>query len=122
MPGLTPSVVVETLRTAVPEFGPSIDEHVSDFGEVLPHVLFGDLTRFVLAAHARGDADVEQRSLDALDMALRNGDDETRNLVAVSFVESVGPSESSQRAFIDSWPDALRNEARRQREWKSGSA
>jgi hypothetical protein len=119
---LTPSDVIDALRSTVPEFGPTIDDHVEECGETLPHVLFGDLTRFLLAAHARGDADVELRSLAILDEALREGDDQVQNLVAVSFVENVGPWDPTQREFTESWPDALRDEARRQHDWKPGSA
>jgi hypothetical protein len=43
------STVDEALRAAVPEFGGAIDEHITDNDEeLLPHILFGDLTRFVL--------------------------------------------------------------------------
>jgi hypothetical protein len=95
-----------------------IDEHVAEYDAVLVHILFGDLTRFVLAAHERGDTDVEQRSLSFLDRALREGDEQVRNLVAVPFVENVGPWDKARRGFIAEWPDALRTEAERQRDWK----
>jgi hypothetical protein len=115
---LTFMEIPEALRAVVPEFGPTIDEHVAEYDEVLAHVLFGDLTRFVLAAHERGDTDLEQRSLSFLERALREGDEQVQNLVAVSFVENVGPREQAQRDFIAAWPDALRMEAERQRDWK----
>src|SRR5207253_247565 len=101
---LTYSGVPEALRAAVPEFGPTIDEHVADYDSVLAHVLFGDLSRFVLAAHERGDTDVEERSLAFLDRALREGDEQVRTLVAVSFVENVGPWDQAQQGFIAAWP------------------
>ena len=119
---LTPPDVPDALRAAVPEFGPAIDEYLAYHHEVLLHVLFGDLTRFVVTAHARGDTDVGQRSLAFLDRALREGDEYVQNLVAVSFVENVGPWEPTHREFITSWPDALRAEAERQRDWKPPSA
>jgi len=38
---------VNVLRQRLPEFGPAIDEHLEDnFGELLLHVLTGDLARF----------------------------------------------------------------------------
>ena len=107
--------VLDELLVAVPEFGPTFDEHVADYG-ILPHVLFGDLTRFVLAAHERRDTEVESRSLAFLDWALREGDDDVENLVAVSFVENV--DQRQHRGFIATWPDALRAEAKRQRDWR----
>jgi hypothetical protein len=67
-------------------------------------VLFGDLARFVTAAHERRDTDVEHRSLAFLDWALREGDPDVENLVAVSFVENVDQQEHG--GFIAMWPDA----------------
>jgi hypothetical protein len=112
------SEVATALRETLPEFAAAIDEHVADHDEVLPHVLFGDLTRFVLDAHQRGDDDLVRRALAFLDSALREGDDGVQNLVGVSFVENVGPWDADQAQFIASWPDALRLEAEQQRDWR----
>lgn len=109
--------VHEALRAAVPEFGPSIDEHIADYSEVLQHVLFGELTRFVLAAYERGDRELTRKCLRFLDFALREGDSRVENLVAVSFVENVLPWSASTSAFIQSWPEGLCSEAERQRDW-----
>ena len=80
------------MREAVPEFGRAIDEHITYHdGDVLKHVPFGDLTRFILAAEERGDHDLVRRCLSFLDLALREGDSDVQNLVGVSFVENVGP-------------------------------
>jgi hypothetical protein len=115
---LTYSEITTALRVELPEFAAEIDEHVVDNDEVLPHVLFGDLTRFVLDAHMRGDDDLVRRALAFLDHALREGDDMVQNLVGVSFVENVGPWDPDQAQFIASWPDALRVEAETQRDWR----
>ncbi|MFC4114469.1 hypothetical protein [Nonomuraea zeae] len=53
-PALSYERVADLLRAQVPEFGPALQEHLTDFGEVLQHVLFGDFTRFVLDAHRQG--------------------------------------------------------------------
>ncbi len=63
---------------------------------MLPHLLFGDLTRFVLDAHARGDDDLVRRALAFLNKAFREGDDIVQNLVGMSFVENVGPGITSR--------------------------
>jgi hypothetical protein len=52
------SEVHVALREAVPEFGGVIDEHIAYHGRLLQHVLFGDLTRFVLAAQERDDQEL----------------------------------------------------------------
>lgn len=118
MTALEYSEVANALRIALPEFAPAIDEHVAHNDEVLPHVLFGDLTRFVLEASRQRNDDLTRRALVFLDISLRDGDHSVQNLVAVSFVENVGPWDPSQAQFIESWPDALRLEAERQRDWR----
>ena len=112
------SDVTDALRESLPEFSDAIDEHVADNDEVLPHVLFGDLTRFVLKANDDGDDELVRRALAFLDGVLREGDDGVQNLVGVSFVENVGPWDPTQAAFIASWPEALRLEAEQQRDWR----
>ena len=105
------------LVEAVPEFGPVLEEHLEDQdGEVLAHVLFGDFTRFVLAAHQEDDHELVSRSLAFLEEAIMDGDQRTRNLVAVSFVENIGPRDEGAADFIAGWPPALKEEGHRQRE------
>lgn len=106
--------VTDELAEAVPEFRSTIQEHIADNGEALQHVLFGDLTRFVEAAWEEGDEELVRRCLAFLESALTNGDEKTNNLVAVSFVENVGPWDKEKSGFIETWPTGLRAEARRQ--------
>lgn len=113
---ITAEQVVPMLTNRVPEFQAAVDEHLAYYEELLDHVLFGDLTRFVLAAHDRGDASLVARTLRFLDEALADGDEYVENLVAVSFVGIVGPWDHDRAAFIDSWPAGLRSEAHRQRD------
>ena len=47
--------IADELAVAIPEFAGEIEEHRADQGEVLPHLLFGDLVRFVERAAERGD-------------------------------------------------------------------
>jgi hypothetical protein len=111
--------IVDALRKEIPEFDPSIEEHISDnFGEVLPHPLFGDLTRFIEEAWSEGNTEVVSRCLSWLEHALTTGDARVKNLVAVSFVENVGPWDPEKARFIKKWPPALREEAKRQKDWK----
>jgi len=111
---ITVRQLLDALRAEVPELGPVIDDHIATFGGVLPHVLFGDVTRFVVTAHSEDRSEVEDRCLRLLDRALRQGDDEVVNLVAVSFVESTAPWEEATRIWATSWPSGLREEAERQ--------
>ena len=85
-----------------------------DHGEVLPHLLFGDLTRFLLRAHSRGQGDVVDRCVRFLERAARYGDEMVVELVAVSFVENVGPWEPEMSGFISTWPARLQEIATEQ--------
>ncbi|MDQ3946655.1 MAG: HNH endonuclease [Actinomycetota bacterium] len=107
--------VHERLVEAIPEFAPLLDEHVQDFDEILPNILFDTLTRFVLDARERGDDPLVAKCLAFLAAAMRCGDEQIEHLVAATFVETVGPWDPAMNEFIDSWPEALRHEAMRQR-------
>ncbi|MFB4278068.1 MULTISPECIES: DUF7674 family protein [unclassified Nonomuraea] len=113
-PELSSERVADLLVGQVPEFDPLLREHLDSNGEVLQHVLFGDLTRFVLEAHRQGREELVERCLAFLSVALHASDVRVGELVAVSFVENVGPWDPGVADFIASWPDALRAEAERQ--------
>ena len=75
-------------------------EHLADnFGEVLPHLFFGDLTRLVVG-DLRGAADAGSQAerpsagqvrelLDELEQAFAAGPEEVSDLIAVSFLENL---------------------------------
>ena len=93
------------------------DEHPADpEGELLLHVLMADLGRHAQSTFYRGDTVTTDALLAVVDDALTRGDDEVVNAVQVSFVENVGPWDPATRPCISTWPNALRNEARRQTE------
>jgi hypothetical protein len=103
--------VHEDLVAEAPEFGPVVEEHRAFHDGVLQHVLFGDLTRFVLSARERGDSAVVGRSLAFLERANQSDDQRLRELVGVSFVENVGPWDPEMRQFISEWPAGLQETA-----------
>lgn len=109
---MTGAMLLEALRSEVPEIAPVIDEHTDFYGEVLLHVLFGDVSRFVEEAYADGRSDVEHRCLDLFDRALREGDAEVENVISVSFVENTEPWTAATRAWLETWPPGLRAEAK----------
>lgn len=114
---MTPDDFVKALRELGSRPLSVVDEHLSDHGEVLLHLLTADLRRLLLISFEQGDDDLLNRSLALLDRALQTGDEELRNAVAVSFVEDTGWWEPSTRAFIESWPPGLRAELERQEKW-----
>jgi len=109
--------IVDLLRKEIPEFALTIEDHISFYGEVLAHPLFGDLTRFIEQALSEGNIELVSRCLSLLEQVLIVGDDQSKNLVAVSFVENVGPWDPPKTEFIKRWPPALREEAKRQKDW-----
>lgn len=114
MASITYDSIPESLVEAIPEFRPVVEEHITYYDEVLQHVLFGDFTRFVLEQEHNKDEELVRRCLAFLDQAVRSGDELTENLVAVSFVENVGPWEPAMKDFISHWPESLQTMAREQ--------
>ncbi|WP_446210335.1 DUF7674 family protein [Micromonospora sp. IBSANI012] len=109
---LTYGGVVPALIEVVPELRSALNEHIRDNDEILPHVFFGcEVVPFALDAWKHGRADVLARYLAVLDAAMVSPDPSTRELVAVSFVESVGPWDPTMADFIAIWPRALAEEA-----------
>lgn len=53
-----------------PDLVPVLNEHLPDNDELLPHVLFGDVTRHALALARHGEVDELNRLLGDLDAAL----------------------------------------------------
>ena len=93
--------VVELLIEKVPELRPLLDKHLEDqCGELLQHVFFGDLTRYVLEQmHSLQEQspsrlpEAVRRILDFLEIALTSSDTLTRELVGVSFIENLDPTD-----------------------------
>ncbi len=88
-------------------------EHVSDnFGELLPHLFFGDLTRYVVATYLAAqsgpieqqlEAEREARALLAeLEQAYALGGNEIEELIAVSFLENL-PRPGEEGAGVREW-------------------
>lgn len=88
------------------------DEHRVDFSDPLPHVFFGDVTRYASSLAREGtDTDQLDRLLSDLDDSLSSGDerDEVDNLIWVSFVENAqgvpGDSEEALREQLHAFPN-----------------
>ena len=91
---------------------PVLDEHLAENEELLPHVLFGDVTRYASGLARRGELDDLDRLLSDLDGALDDSDDEVDNLICVSFVENAqgvtGDNEADLRRQIRAYPNLAR--------------
>ncbi len=105
--------LIERLVAKYPRLKSIFDEHVSDnFGEVLPHLFFGDLTRYVISrlldvesgvGPKHADAEQELRALlNDLEDAYATGDEEIRELISVSFLENL-PRPGEEASGVRAW-------------------
>ena len=109
-PPRTAAAFVEWLASRYPAVEDLRRQHVADNDELLPHVLFGDVTRYAakLARSGRDDASLNHLLSD-LDAALAaDRDDDVANLIWVSFVENAqgvpGDDEDALRAQLRRYP------------------
>jgi hypothetical protein len=83
---------VQHLVSAAPVLAPIYEEHLRDnFNELLPHVFFGDVTRFVISGFSdrparRKDA---EKILALLEQAMASPTEEVLNVLSVSFCENL---------------------------------
>jgi hypothetical protein len=87
----------EQFRATVPGFDRIYDEHVADYAQVLPHVLFGDLVRFLsseVALRGAGSVALKQAML-LLEAGMGCQDPRVQELVAVSFLENLDRHDTS---------------------------
>jgi len=96
---ITYSNIINSLVEGSPILRPLLNEHLRDQqGEVLQHVFFGDLTRFILSridgskAHSGIPEDVAG-ILGFLEKALSSPDEKVKELIQVSFLENLEPSD-----------------------------
>jgi hypothetical protein len=114
---LTSADFVQGLVDNVPEIEPTLTEHLADNGELLLHVFVARVRDAAIIGFENGDRDLSDRIVEVVDVGLRDGDEQVRNAVAVSFVEGTQWWEPNRAAFIRSWPPDLRGEAERQKDW-----
>lgn len=91
---MSPAELFAEVGKVSPGFKRVLAEHLSDYGELLAHVLMADLLRYV-GSHLDGAGDSSavrteiQAILAALDGGIVSGDDSTVNVIAVSFCEHI---------------------------------
>ena len=83
--------LVRDVVANVPELQPLLAEHLADnYGELLPHVFFGDVTRWALREKAVNSLSLK-RLLTLLDASYAKGVPDVQELIAVSFLENLPP-------------------------------
>lgn len=107
---ITSSNFVVELLDAVPESEPAVREHLSDFDELLLHLLMSDLLRLTVHTFDERQTAVTDRLLRFADRCLREGDNAVADAVRTSFVEHFGAYPGESDALLRRWPAALRAE------------
>lgn len=107
---------VTSLAARFPGLRPLLDEHRRDnFGKVLPHIIFYDVTQYVLSRFADGSvaARGEVRDiLDVLEEAFSTGHEYVRGLISVSFLENLPSPWEPQATIRDLVGPKMREELR----------
>lgn len=90
------------LARSIPELEPLLRDHEArNFGDLLPHVFFGDVTRFVMELHNDAEAGslAAERTLGAILTALEDGmrgsDDDITELIGASFLDNLERSDAA---------------------------
>ncbi|MBU1168436.1 MAG: hypothetical protein KKD44_02625 [Proteobacteria bacterium] len=94
------------------------DEHIEDYDELIPHVFFGDLTRYVVDLYKSIlDCSSDTKRWDELDtilVYLENGisgnDEKVQELIAVSFLENLDLTDSNARTLVERFGPYLKKE------------
>lgn len=90
-------ILVESLAADFPEIKSIVDEHLIDYsGELLPHVLFGEITRWAVSLKMLSSQlnsavlnDKLVTFLEDLENFYANGNVDLRELISVSFLENL---------------------------------
>jgi hypothetical protein len=103
--------VIDELLECAPLLRPVYQEHLAEYDELLPHVLFGDLTRFVANLCMTDSSSAELKSILAvLENGLACGDEYTQELISVSFLENLERDASYYPLLTGMFGEALAKE------------
>ena len=108
---------IARLVEAVPTLSEVLEEHVHEFGELIPHVFMGALSRFALQTYAeateggRGSAALELRLLfSSLEEVFSRGGESVQEMVNVSFLENIASELAASPKFRSYLGPALQGE------------
>jgi hypothetical protein len=103
MPGSTEPLneagAAAEIRARLPEFAPDIDEHLAFNGELLLHLLMGDLARWYVK-EALEQSELKRRVWMTIDWLDIHGDWSVQNAIGVSFIEWFAWGSDQDRAIL----------------------
>jgi len=100
---------------------PLLVSHLDDHGELLGHVLMGDMWRWACQELDKAPNDV-RRFLEVLSHHLGSDDDDVSNIICVSFLEyliGVDPAKSHEYRLRAALPPRLAAELARMESWRA---
>lgn len=86
---------IHELTSAVPQLKGLLTQHVAEYGELLPHVYMGEVSRFTVEQHhqsaagARGPRSVLEELFATIERADTEGSEDVKELISVSFLENI---------------------------------
>jgi hypothetical protein len=99
---LTYETIVSNLIEEAPDLRSLYEAHFRDYGDTLPHVFFGELTRFAQEAFTHPPSSPDRQSglriIAVLERAMSSDDERLQELVSTSFLENLDQDAS---AFSD---------------------
>ena len=96
------TAAIEAFVREVPELGSEWLEQLAYYEEALPHVFFGDVSRFAVTVAESGDRDLRARFSNAIERLAASENAEVVNVIHVSFAENlVWGDEREQRALAN---------------------
>lgn len=115
---LTYDSIGEYITSEIPEFSDIYEQHLIDNGQILPHVLMGDFTRFVVNSYKKSKSSLKykeifDRSLDLIENLITSKNKQLQELVQASFLENLHQVEREDYIGIK---DCLRDYSLRQLE------
>ena len=127
MTDLDTASFVDRLVKQFPFLQKTLEDHLDQNDELLPHVLFGDITRLLLRMHS--EAVAERRGfkhledvLAFLDRTFSDGGDKVQELLSVSFLENLPVRRHNGADLQDLLGPALKAELTRIRLWRPPSS
>jgi len=94
---MTSEQFIQKMVAAFPEVKSIHDQHQADNDELLPHVLMGDVTRYVISQTENKSTPVITKLLDFFEQTL--DDEEIEELISVSFVENLFGEDNTIKAL-----------------------
>lgn len=74
----------------VPELLPTMQAHLDTYEELLPHVLMGDVTRWIVEKFCENPEDeLLKKTLEFMEKSFSQGSYDTQEIITVSFLENL---------------------------------